>query len=184
MPQLGQLATRSWWAQVAESAVRQNLQILAPFLALVAGSGAFDSTAALATLVAFVVACVSVVLFRVARVTPPDGSPVWLQAGYRAISAFAASCGAAFTASGFDLLNTSPGPVLTAAFAAAGLALIHWKADPPASKVLAGEVLASRDARPLGDPPVRMEFNVQPRDDRAIYDAVQRELRRRGGRSI
>jgi hypothetical protein len=176
MPQLGQLATRSWWAEVAEAAVRQNLQILAPFLALVAASGTFTSDAALATALAFVVAVASVILFRVARVAPPPGAHLAVQVAYRAISAFAASVAAAFAADGFDLLDAHPGHVLEAAAASALLALVHWKADPPASRVIAGEVLSTRDTRPLGDPPVRMEFTAGDPD--SLRAAVQGELRR------
>lgn len=184
MPQLGQLATRSWWAEVLEAAVRQNLQVLAPFLTLVAASGTFTRDAALATVVAFVVACVSVVLFRVARVAPPPGANLAVQVFYRASSAFAASCAAALTADGFNLLDAHPGHILEAAAAAALLALVHWKADPPASKVLAGEVLAVHD-QPLGTPPVRMEFNIEGGPTPAQFvDMLRAEVRKqgRGGR--
>lgn len=134
---LGPLASGSWWATLLEGAVRQNLQILLPFLALVGAGGQLDGDAAVATLVAFVVATLSVVLLRVARVAPgPNADPV-VQYGYRAVSAIAASLGAALTAEGFDLLQADARAITVAALASGLTALVHGFADPPASVVRA-----------------------------------------------
>jgi len=140
----GPLATTSWWAQVVEGAVRQNLQILLPFLALVGASGRLDGKAALAVVVAFVVATATVVLLRVAQVAPGPDVAWPVQFAYRAVSAVAASIGAALAAEGFDLLTADIGAILVAALASGVTAVVHGIADPPAS-VTRSEVIRSVD---------------------------------------
>lgn len=133
----GPLATLAWWRVVAEGAFRQNVQILLPFLILVGSAGRFDADAALASLVAFVVAVLSVIVFRVAGVAPGPDADLIVQYGYRALSAFAASVGAALTAEGFDLLHADARGIAVAALASGVAALVHAYADPPATVVRA-----------------------------------------------
>lgn len=133
----GPLASIPWWKTLVEGALRQNLQILLPFLALVGAGGQLDGRAVVATLVAFVVATVSVILLRVAHVAPPPDSDPVIQYGYRAVSAVAASLAATLTAEGFDLLQADARAIAVAALASGLTALIHGLADPPASVVRA-----------------------------------------------
>lgn len=140
----GPLATTSWWAQVVEAAVRQNLQILLPFLGLVGTSGELDGSAALAVVVAFAVATASVILLRVAQVAPAPDSSWGVQYAYRAVSATAASIAAALAAQGFDLLTTDIGSIVIAALASGATAIVHGIADPPAS-VVRSDVIRSVD---------------------------------------
>lgn len=137
----GPLTSRAWWAGVVEGAFRQNLQILLPFLVLVGSDGRLDGGSALATLTAFGVATLSVIVFRVARVAPGPDADLIVQYGYRAVSAFAASIGAALTAEGFDLLHADARGILLAGVASGAAALVHAFADPPAS-VVRGELRA------------------------------------------
>lgn len=131
----GPLASGAWWLSVVEAAFRQNLQILLPFLALVGADGRLDGGAAVATLVAFGVATLSVILFRVARVAPSPDADLIVQYGYRAVSAVTASIGAALTAEGFDLLHADARAIVVAALASGVTAVVHAFADPPASVV-------------------------------------------------
>ena len=133
--QFGPLGSTGWWREVAEAGFRQNVQILLPFLALVSAQQTFDPKVALSVGVAFGVGYLSVVLFRVARVTPGADAHPWVKIGYRALSAAAASAGAAVTADGFDLLHAEGRGIALAAVAAAGTALVHRVIDPPASVV-------------------------------------------------
>lgn len=133
----GPLTSGAWWVSVVEGAFRQNLQILLPFLILVGADGRLDGGSAVATLVAFGVATLSVILFRVARVAPGTDAPLVVQYGYRAISAVAASIGAALTAEGFDLLHADARAIVVAALASGVTAIVHAYADPPASTVRA-----------------------------------------------
>jgi hypothetical protein len=118
-----------------EGAFRQNLQVLVPFLVLVGSDGRLDGGSALAALTAFGVATLSVIVFRVARVAPGPDSPLIVQYAYRAVSAVAASIGAALTAEGFDLLHADARAIVVAALASGVTAVVHAYADPPATVV-------------------------------------------------
>jgi hypothetical protein len=129
----GAAGTGAWWAEVAEAAFRQGLQVVTPLLLIVATSGSITADAGKATAVTAGTAVVLVVLRRLTGLTAPDGAGWETKLVIRAVSAFAGSVAGVTAAEGFDLLSAPWGGVLLAASSSALLALVHGWADPPAT---------------------------------------------------
>jgi hypothetical protein len=129
----GDLVTVSWWRNVAERAVRQALQVSAPILAAIVASG--NGLDAGATIGAILVAVVLTVLKAVAGARSDADDSKVKQLVDRAGSALAIALLAFVPLDWADWATVDWGKALTAAVAAAALAVVQFYANPPSFAV-------------------------------------------------
>jgi hypothetical protein len=125
----GDLVDVSWWRNVLERAVRQALQVAAPILAAVVASG--NGLDAKATIGAIVVAVALTVLKAVAGVRLDANASKVAQLVDRAGSALAVALLAFLPIDWADWASVDWSKALTAAVAAAVLAVVQFYAGPP-----------------------------------------------------
>lgn len=153
---LGSLGSAAWWTEVLEGAWRQFLQVLPPYLVLIAASGTVTRDTGMAIASAAVMGTIVVVLGRLTGLKPDPSAPAATQFTYRAVSAFAGSLLAFVPVDLGQLLSVDWTAGFLAATASGLLAIVHAVVDAPASQVrhdvVAGEVLSvdGVPARPTG----------------------------------
>lgn len=102
---MSQLATATFWRDVADRAVGQAFQVLLPFLVLVSTTSRIDLEAGAAVAVVAAVQVIVVILRSLSGLRVDSGAPVAAQVIDRAVAAAAASVLSLVTAEGFDLIS-------------------------------------------------------------------------------
>jgi hypothetical protein len=127
------LASLSWWKDLQVRAFRNGLQAAVPILVVLASAtGTVDAKAIVFAILGAVIAQLLLTVVRaVVAVTPPPGAPLWRQALDRSVPAAVAVIAAALPPDLTGILAIHWTVTFWAAGAAALLALIHLRTDPP-----------------------------------------------------
>jgi hypothetical protein len=130
--------TAVWWTELREASVRQALQVVVPFLAVISTQGVVRADAVKATLLALAGGEVIVVVRRLAALTVPDDADLSTRLIARSLSAFAgAIAGYILVVPVADIFTLSWSNIIIASVSTTFLALLHGIWDPATTDALA-----------------------------------------------
>jgi hypothetical protein len=125
------ISDREFWLDVLDRSGRQAVQVLLPFLALLA-TGSVTGLHPLTVADLVVVAALVVVAKAVVGATVPADGPWWAQAGERAASAGAASALGYLSAGGFSMLRADWTTIGISVAGSIAVAVAMMVTSPPA----------------------------------------------------